>query len=204
MPKKFVKSPRSEKRPPQTTAQQLIRALIEWLAVAVFALLLALLVKAFLLQAFYIPSGSMEPTLEIGDRVVIYKLGYRFHDVNPGDVVVFSKPDESYDLNELIKRVVAVGGDTFEILDGYVYINGRMLSEPYLEPDTRTLPKLPIPGCSNAPVRERCEVPEGMVLVLGDNRERSQDSRVFGPIDEDTVIGRTFLKLWPPSNIGTL
>lgn len=200
-----VSGPNEIPEPPQLTpAQRRIRALMEWLIVAILALGLALLIKAFLIQAFYIPSGSMEPTLEIGDRIVIYKLGYRFHDVNRGDVIVFSKPDESYDLNELIKRVVAVGGETFELRDGRVFIDGWELDEPYLRPDTLTVSKLPIPGCVNTAIPERCEVPEGTVLVLGDNRSGSQDSRVFGPIDVDTVVGRAFAKLWPPSRIGGL
>ena len=177
---------------------------VEWLIVIVCALGLALLLKAFLVEVFVIPSGSMEPTLMIDDRVVVYKLGYRFHEVNRGDVVVFRRPGEDSDADDLIKRVVAVGGETFEIRDGRVHIDGTRLEEPYLPDVERTLPKAPIRGCANEADSQRCEVPVGKVLVLGDSREDSRDSRYFGPVDVDDVVGRAFMKIWPPTDIGGL
>lgn len=189
-----------------TRLQRRIRVAGEWLIVAIVAVGLAMLIRAFLVQAFEIPSGSMMPTLQAGDRVVVYKLGYRLHDVGRGDVVVFQNPGDGgfYEFDDLIKRVVAVEGDTFELIDGAVFINGRMLEEPYLAPGTRTQPRWPIPGCENAPVSDRCHLPPRTVLVLGDNRDESHDGRFFGPIGVDTVVGRAFLKYWPPNRIGTL
>ena len=182
----------------------MLRALIEWLLVGVAALGLALLLQIFLVQAFSIPSRSMEPTLVVGNRVVVFKLGYRLHDVNRGDVVVFSNPDQSGPDDDLIKRVVAVGGETFEMRDGYVHIDGRRLEEPYLQAVGSSFPKQPIHGCINPPEPARCDVPEGKILVMGDNRQSSRDGRFFGPVDVDAVVGRAFMKYWPPGDIGGL
>ena len=179
-----------------------VRLLVEWIAVAAVSLVLALVLRTFIVQAFFIPSISMHPTLHIGDRIVVDKLGYRFREVSKGDIVVFSKPDTTSDIKELIKRVVAVGGDTFEIDEGAVRVNGVPLDEPYLQPGVVTLPKSAMLGCGNASMTDRCEVPEGMILVLGDNREASQDGRFFGPVDVDMVVGRAFLRIWPPGSVG--
>jgi len=187
---------------PPTAAQRAWGLASEWLVVGVCALALALLLKAFLVEVFVIPSGSMEPTLMVDNRVVVYKLGYRFGDVNRGDVVVFHQPGQTADADDLIKRVVAVSGETFEIRGSRVYIDGTRLDEPYLAQAASTHPTVPIPGCMNDPEPDRCVVPEGKILVLGDNRPDSRDGRYFGPIDVDTVVGRAFLKLWPPNDMG--
>ena len=174
----------------------------EWLVVGVCALGLALLLKTFLVEVFVIPSGSMEPTLMVDNRVVVYKLGYRFGDIGRGDVIVFRHPGQAADADDLIKRVVALGGETFEIRGTQVYIDGARLEEPYLPPVGSTHPTVPIPGCVNDPEPDRCVVPDGKLLVLGDNRPDSRDGRYFGPIDADTVVGRAFFKLWPPNDLG--
>jgi signal peptidase I len=139
----------------------------------------------------------MTPTLEVGDRVLVNKLSYKAHDVHRGDLIVFERPPETSnglegEIKDLIKRVVAVDGDTIEGRDGRVYVNGELIEEPYLEPGTPT----------NDLDRE--VVPEGMVFVMGDNRMNSEDSRVFGPIDEDTIIGRAVVKVLPLSDLGWL
>ena len=187
---------------PPTGARRAWSALSEWLVVGVCALGLALLLKAFLVEVFVIPSGSMEPTLMVDNRVVVYKLGYRLHDINRGDVIVFRQPGQAADADDLIKRVVALSGETFEIRGTQVYIDGAQLEEPYLPPAGSTHPTVPIPGCVNDPEPDRCVVPEGKLLVLGDNRPDSRDGRYFGPIDADTVVGRAFFKLWPPNDLG--
>ena len=190
--------------PPPARPRRAVSAVVEWLVVLVCALALALLLKAFLVEVFVIPSGSMDPTLTAGNRVVVYKLGYRLHDVNRGDVVVFDNPGPSAGVDDLIKRVVALGGEIFEIGDGRVYIDGARLEEPYLRDGEPTFPKAPIPGCENDADSLRCEVPEGKVLVLGDSREDSRDSRFFGPVDVDDIVGRAFMKIWPPNDVGGL
>ena len=187
---------------PPTAARRAWSLVSEWLVVGVCALGLALLLKTFLVEVFVIPSGSMAPTLMVDNRVVVYKLGYRLHDVNRGDVVVFHQPGQAADADDLIKRVVALEGETFEIRGAQVYIDGARLEEPYLPAAGATYPTVPIPGCDNDPEPERCVVPEGKILVLGDNRPDSRDGRYFGPIDVDTVVGRAFFKLWPPNDLG--
>ena len=188
--------------PAPTPGRRALSVVVEWLVVLVCALGLALLLKAFLVEVFIIPSGSMEPTLMVDNRVVVYKLGYRLHDVNRGDVVVFDNPGQGRGIDDLIKRVVALEGETFEIRDGLVYIDGIRLEEPYLTGGEFTFPKAPIGGCVNEADPLYCEVPEGTVIVLGDSREDSRDSRFFGPVDVDDIVGRAFMKIWPPNDMG--
>jgi signal peptidase I len=173
------------------------RMVLEWVAVIGCGVLIALTAQAFLVQAFWIPSPSMTPTLEVGDRVLVNKLSYRAHDVRRGDLVVFERPPQASsgaegEIKDLIKRVVAVGGDTLEGHDGDVYVNGERIDEPYLAAGTPT---------DNLP---RQEIPEGHVFVMGDNRQNSEDSRVFGPVAEDTIVGRAVVKVLPLSDVGWL
>jgi signal peptidase I len=181
------------------------RSIAEWGAVIVGAVVIALLVKTFLFQAFYIPSGSMEPTLEVNDRVLVNKLSYDLHDVNRGDIVVFKRPpEEAGDISDLIKRVVGLPGETITFADGAVYIEGREVSEPYLkEPLSTDSLVESIPNCEGS-TASGCTIPEGRVFVMGDNRRDSRDSRFFGPIQESSIVGRAFIRIWPLTSIGFL
>lgn len=175
-----------------------LRSAVEWVTVVLGALVVALVVKTFLIQAFYIPSGSMEPTLEKGDRVLVNKLSYDLHDVNRGDVIVFELPDDEVGVDgikDLIKRVIGLPGDVIETRDGIVYINDRPLEEPYLAPGTLTGDAT---NGQNPPIA-RQTVPEGHVYVLGDNRANSADSRFpeRGPIPIESIVGRAFVLVWP-------
>lgn len=188
----------------------------------VVAFVVALLIKTFLLQAFYIPSASMEPTLVEGDRVLVEKVSYRFGGPERGDVVVFEKdmvtgalPVDAQEEErsfvegivdsirglfgfptgteqDFIKRVIAVAGDKVEGRDGRVYVNDEPVDEPYLTEGQQTSPFAP------------AEIPEGKIFVMGDNRNNSDDSRNFGPVDADTVVGHAFLLIWPPNDFDTL
>ncbi len=185
------------------------RQLIEWVAVIVGALVVALLIKTFLVQPFYIPSGSMSPTLNQDDRILVNKQSYNLHNVNRGDIVVFNTPENfpRGDVDHLIKRVIGLGDETINFSDGQVVIDGRLLNEPYIDtgvPSTWTA-GLP-PGCVNSPgdTNDGCHIPDGHVFVMGDNRTGSDDGRVFGPIPEDLIVGRAFLRVWPLSQIGFL
>jgi signal peptidase I len=180
-----------------------LRSAVEWVAVIVGALVVALVVKTFLFQAFYIPSGSMEPTLDKGDRVLVNKLSYDLHDVNRGDVIVFELDPEDVGpdgIQDLIKRVIGLPGDVIETRDGVVYVNDRPLDEPYLADGTRTGDQ----SAGQNPAIERQTVPEDHVYVLGDNRSNSADSRYRGPIPVDSIIGRAFVLVWPPGDLGRL
>lgn len=191
-----------------------MRTFLEWGSVVVGALAVALLIKTFLMQAYVIPSESMLPTLEIDDRVVVNKLSYSFGDVGRGDLVVFHRPPSQADgEDDLIKRVIALPGETIEISDGVVYITEpgqperQRLIEPYLEEGVRTnglqLAESEQALCVTY-TTQSCELREGYLFMLGDNRGGSKDSRFFGPVSEDLVVGRAFLKVWPPGDIGFL
>ena len=192
-------------REEESSKQSTMRAAVEWVAVVVGALLVALVVKTFLFQAFYIPSESMEPTLEKGDRVIVNKLSYDLHDVNRGDIIVFELDQEDVGpdgIKDLIKRVIGLPGDTIETRDGAVYIDDRRLEEPYLPEGTLTGD----PTNGTNPEIARQVVPDGTVYVLGDNRDNSADSRYAtrGPIPIDDIVGRAFLLVWPPGEIAAL
>jgi signal peptidase I len=198
---------RRSRKPPKTTQ----RVIVEWVVLIVAALAIAFLIKTFLFQAFYIPSESMVPTLNVGDRVLVNKLSYDFHDVHRSDIVVFDAPPlaRSNDIKDLVKRVIGLPGDTVTYPgDGHLYINGKLLKEDYLPKGTETNqqgpenPKVP-PGCA-APAdgNPGCKVPAGHVFVMGDNRTQSKDARFFGPVKESTIVGRVFLRIWPLDSIG--
>ncbi len=160
------------------------RNLVEWVVVIVCALVVAALIKTFLLQAFYIPSPSMTPTLQVHDRVLVNKLSYDLHGVHRGDIVVFKGPQEGPE-KDLIKRVVGLPGDVVEGSDGHVVVNGKPLAEPYLPDDVVTTSFGPVTIAPNH------------YWVMGDNRRNSSDSRVFGAIAKSQIIGRAFVKVWP-------
>lgn len=157
----------------------------------VVAVLIAFFLKALIIQPFWIPTGSMIPTLMPGDRVLALKFIYRFTEPKPGDIIVFLPPNgESKDY---IKRIIAVGGQKVSIKDGKVFVDGKPLSEPYLSPEY-----------FDSGSMDEVVVPEGYVFVMGDNRPNSLDSRSFGPVPGSTIIGKAVLIYWPPSRIRLL
>ena len=168
------------------------KAFFDWALVVVIALVVALGVRTFLLAHFVVEGSSMYSTLETGDRVFVNKVSYRLHDPNRGDVVVLHEIRGTTQ-RDLIKRVIAVGGEEVEMRSCEVRIGGELLIEPYLDPTVVT------PGnCGGdfGPIF----VPEGTVFVMGDNRAGSQDSRTLGPVLLDDIVGRAFVVFWPRSN----
>ncbi len=154
---------------------------------------IALVVRAFLFQPFWIPSESMEHTLEKQDRVMVNKLSYRVGDIGRGDVVVFKRPDDDPNgYQDLIKRVIGLPGDVVEGHDGAVFVNDRAIDEPYLDPADEIIDFEPI------------TVPEGEYFMMGDNRDDSYDSRFFGTVPEGNVLGRAFVLFWPLDRVGLL
>lgn len=180
------------------------RVIAEWVAVLAGALVLALVLRSVLFQAYYIRFTSMEPTLGNGDRVLVNKLGYDIGDVDRGDLVVFERPRgvSGRQEDDLIKRVIALPGEVIAFVEGDVYIDGRRLHEPYLESSGITNGKMPS-GCADI-VDDGCRIGPGEVFVMGDNRPNSTDSRTFGPISEDLIVGHAFLRLWPMTDFGRL
>jgi signal peptidase I len=180
----------------EQAAKRRHRALFDWAVVIVVALLVAFLVRTFVLAHFVVDGTSMFSTLHDDDRVFVNKLSYRLHDPNRGDVVVLHQDageGRGISDRDLIKRVVALPGETIEVRSCRVLIDGQQLEEPYLDPEVVT------PGnCGGdlAPIT----IPEDHVFVMGDNRGGSQDSRALGPIDEDDLVGRAFVVFWPQSH----
>jgi signal peptidase I len=148
-------------------------------------------VRPFVMEAFWIPSGSMIPTLQINDRVLVNKFIYRFTEPERGDLVVFESV-QSNDEN-LIKRVVGLAGDEIAVRGGKLFVNGEPQKEPYVNE------KLP-----DVSFFSKTTVPKDHVFVMGDNRGASQDSRRFGPLPKENIEGEAFLRFWPPGRIGLL
>lgn len=179
---------------PETESQfsAAARNALEWVVVLVCAVAIALVVRAFLFQSFWIKSGSMEDTLMIRDRVVVNRLSYQWGEPDTGDIVVFSRPETTaLAEDDLIKRVIAVPGDTLEAIDGQLLLNGEVLEEPYLKDGAVTRDFGPV------------TVGDGELWVMGDNRSNSSDSRFFGPVSADDVIGRAFIRYWPLGRFGS-
>ena len=177
-----------ERRPPRKKSGGALEYL--FILLVSFALVFGF-VRPFVMEAYWIPSGSMIPTLEIGDRVLVNKFIYRFTEPKRGDIIVFrsvDNPDE-----DLIKRVVGLPGDTVAVRRGHLFLNGKRQKEPYLNK------KLP-----DRSYYAKTKVPKGHVFVMGDNRGNSADSRVFGPLPKKNIEGEAFLRFWPPHRIGLL
>jgi signal peptidase I len=184
------------------------------------SLAVAILIKTFLIQAFYIPSISMEPTLEKGDRILVCRICLHLSDIQRGEIVVFSNPHPGPGVDrgvvgavlhwlgqglgvaqpenkDYVKRVIGLPGDVVELNEGQLYVNGEKVDEPYLDSEVDPRPFGP------------ARVPDGMLFVLGDNRAHSGDSRFAPPtglgyVPEDTVIGKAFVIVYPPSRWGWL
>jgi signal peptidase I len=193
-------------------------ALIELVLIVALAVGLALLIQAFLVKPYQIPSESMEPTLDVGQRVLVDRVGYHFGDPDIGDIVVFHPPqgavsgeacpvphpgepcpqpdDQEADTN-FIKRIVAGPGDRLSIRNGHPVVNGVMAKEPFINP------------CHDGP-GEPCNYPKTITIppneyfMMGDNRDSSDDSRFWGPVPRDWIIGKAFFTYWPPSRVGIL
>ena len=167
-----------------------LRRVIEWLVIIAIALGVAFVVKTFVLQAFFIPSGSMEPTLMIHDRILVDKLSYDFHPVHRGDIVVFSNPMKNDpSIKDLVKRVIGLPGDSISSdSQGHVLIDGRVIAQPWL-------PRGTDPGPAITPQK----IKPGYMFVMGDNRGESEDSRAFGQVSEKRIVGRVIMRVWPLS-----
>jgi signal peptidase I len=191
-------------------------SLVELLIIVAVALAMALVIQALLIKPFRIPSQSMEPTLEVGQRVLVDRVSLRFSEPHIGDIVVFRPPagadgntcgvdhgpeqacpeptpGES-DMN-FIKRVVGEPGDELTVVDGIVHINGEPLDEPYVRGNV---------ACGNCNLSEPITIPPDHFFMMGDNRGSSADSRVWGPVPEDSIIGNAFFTYWPIDRIGGL
>jgi signal peptidase I len=186
--------------------------------IVALALGLALAIQAWVVKPYRIPSGSMEPTLDVGQRVLVNRFVYHLHEPRIGDIVVFHPPDGAETAQEcgadpadgepcpkatagesgqtFIKRVVAVGGDRLSIKEGHPVVNGKEnTDEPYI---------YPCGDFSVCNMPKTITIPKGYFFMMGDNRGRSDDSRFWGPVPKSWIIGEAFATYWPPDRIGTL
>ena len=187
---------------PKKKAKTGTRQVIEWVVLIGAALALALLIRLFLFQAFYIPSESMVPTLKKNDRVLVNKLSYKVHDVNRGDIVVFEAPrGEDSDIKDLVKRVVGLPGRDRR-LPRRLGVRRRQSSST--RTTSRRGPSRRSPRRRTAKRAAEVTIPPKHIWVMGDNRAGSKDSRCFGPIPESDIVGRVFFRMWPPGDIGFL
>jgi signal peptidase I len=186
---------------PTTVSSGSGRWVLEWAIVLAVALALAVGVRTYVAQMFYIPSGSMLPTLQIGERIVVDKLSYHLHSVQRGDIVVFKRPPlEQADYSDLVKRVIGLPGETISSVDGRVFINGKALDEPWLSQPLPTTSPSPLPDAFS--LNHPYTIPAGEYFVMGDNRANSEDSRYFGPIAGNLIVGKMAFEVWPLSDTG--
>lgn len=180
------------------------RWLREGVLVVLVAVLVAVLLRAFVVQTFYIPSGSMEPTLQIGDRILVNKLSYHLHGVSRGDIVVFGRPAAENcggpEVNDLVKRVIGLPGDVVSLQQGHVYIDGRRLDESWL-PAAEQGHTDPGPPGTTANLHHSYTVPAGNYYVMGDNRTDSCDSRYWGSIPRSLIVGKVEMRVWPVTGL---
>ena len=182
-----------------------LRAFLEWFSVIGVALTFAIVIRVFLVQQFYISGPSMETTMFSDNRVLVNKLAYQIGEIDRGDVVVFDRAipnGNEIQHDDLIKRVIALGGETISISKCVVLINGIELAEPYL-PKRDTEMTVPADRCGTVDM-EPITLESDEIFLMGDNRPQSFDSRMFGPIKTDLIIGQAFILLWPLSELKLL
>jgi signal peptidase I len=161
----------------------------------IFSIFLAVGIQSFVARSYYIPSGSMLPTLQINDRLIVDKLSYRFANPARGDIVVFDPPAKLGFKDAFIKRAIGLPGDRVEVKNGKVYINDKVLSEKYVEEAAAY-------NWSSKNLTPDGIVPEGHYLVLGDNRNNSYDGHYWGFIPKDRIVGKAVVRFWPIDRAG--
>jgi signal peptidase I len=172
------------------------KVVIEWTVILLIAVIASFVVRLYAVQTFFIPSGSMEPTLHVGDRILVNKLSVRFGTINIGDIIVFKAPPAEHcddgSFTDLVKRVIGLPGDVMTSKGNVVYVNGKALKEPWTY-----FPTL------NPPIK-KVTIPANSYFVMGDNRANSCDSRYWGSVPRSDIIGKAFFRIWPLSRIGFL
>lgn len=193
LPDSFESSPIDVQGQPVKQGGGILEYLGELPILIISAIVLAWVIKSFIAQPFVIPSQSMAETLVPGDRVVVTKVNYRVKSPIPGEVIVFQAPERSgMSDQDFIKRIVAASGDEVEVRRGRLFVNGRRMSEPYITPDN--------PDSEFGPET----VPKNAYFVMGDNRSNSKDSRYFGAVGKERIIGKAIAIYWPPQRMGLL
>ena len=182
---------------PEEEKKGCLSGVLEVVLTIALGLGLAFLLRTFVVESYVIPSGSMLNTLQLGDRLLGEKLSYYYRSPEPGEIITFEHTDDKGEFEILIKRVIAVAGQTVELIDGRVYVDGKLLDEPY----TNNKPTYSLSdSVGSAGITYPYTVPEGYVWVMGDNRTNSSDSRYFGPVSLDDVTSHAIFIFWPFGN----
>jgi signal peptidase I len=180
--------------PPPPGRSRLRRWMVPWGIIVVLGLVIAVVVRLFVFQLYYVPSTSMNPTIKAGDRILVDKLAFHLHPVERGDIIVFRRPAAATcgeDLTDFVKRVIGLPGETISGKDGQVYIDGKRLAEPWL-------PKVSSTYTANFGPDK---IPAGDYFMMGDHRTTSCDSRIWGPIKRSAVVGEVVMRVWPISSL---
>ncbi len=171
------------------------RTILEWVAILMVAVAVSFLMRTYALQTFFIPSGSMEPTLQIGDRIIVSKLSLDFGSIHRGDILVFKAPPAEHcgePVTDLVKRVIGLPGDHLTSRGNTIYVNGAPLNETWTHYEPLATPI------------GQVTVPANHYFMMGDNHPNSCDSRMWGTVPRSDIIGRAFLRIWPVSRFGFL
>lgn len=184
-----------------TGITSILKNILKFIAFIVTVVAAVFLLRAFVIEPFVVPTGSMESTIEVGDCIFAQKISLETgNDLKSGDIVVFKNPKPENGVDILVKRVIATSGQTVNLKDGKVYVDGKQLDESYTIGESKPLDAY----LSSAPDSYPYTIPDGCIWVMGDNRENSADSRYFGPVEEDSVIGIVFARYFPFDRIGSV
>ena len=180
-------------------ASKLVRFLIEVVIIVIAAFVITFLVRTFVVETYEVPTGSMIPTIEVGDRILSERISYYAGEPKRGDIITFTNPMNPE--QTLVKRTIAVEGDVVDIANDCLYVNGELQDEEYVHGQ----PTYELnPTYNNITISYPYTVPEGCVWVMGDNRTNSSDSRYFGPVETSTVSGHVVFRYWPFDRFGLM
>lgn len=171
--------------------KKIVREVLEWVLLLLLAWIISSLVRVYILDTRLVPTGSMLPTIQLEDRLIVDKLFFKFSPLKRGDVVVFHAPPAADETDDLVKRIIGLPGETLEVRDGYVWINGQPLNEPYI---------LERPNYTYGPV----SIPPNSYFVMGDNRNNSKDSHFWGFLPKENITGKVLIRYWPLKTFGAL
>ena len=200
-----VHDPAADDQPvatPPSGARHRRRLVIEWATILIVAAVISLLIRTFIFQTFFIPSGSMNPTLWQGDRIIVNKLAVTFGTIHTGDILVFKAPpavatDCGDTVTDLVKRVIGLPGQQLYSIGNTIYVNGKVLDQTWPH-------YVSLGGSEIAPKNAPIVVPANHYFMMGDNHGNSCDSRTWGTVPRSDVIGKAFIKIWPLSHFGFL
>jgi len=191
-------NPPWEQKKSKSVVMTVFREVVSILVTATVAVFLMTALRVYIIDYYAVPSGSMTPTIAINDRILTEKVTLHFSPIKQLDIVTFTDPLDS--TRTLVKRVIALEGQTVDLREGFVYVDGVKLDEPY----TLGRPSLPLSTAGGVEIAYPYEIPKGCVWVMGDNRTDSADSRYFGPIDSSSVTGRGIFVIFPPAHFNGL